>query len=112
GFALVRLRGRAGEGDRNWLLIKERDAAARPGVDVVATRGKSVLSRVDIAGIARRHGATPRQLESARRAADIGKTRRARPASPAKARAHRRSAAPALKAGPAPAARRPTGSRL
>jgi bifunctional non-homologous end joining protein LigD len=107
GWALVRLRGRAGEGDRNWLLIKERDAQARPGVDVVATRGKSVLSRRDIAGVARKHGATPRQLQSAQRAADLGKLATARPRrAAAKARPRKRSAAPALKL-----ARRPAGSR-
>lgn len=37
-FALVRLRGRKAEARENWLLIKQRDAAADPGWEVAAHR--------------------------------------------------------------------------
>jgi hypothetical protein len=41
GFALQR----TGAGERaQWLLIKRRDDAARPGSDIVAERPESVLS--------------------------------------------------------------------
>lgn len=41
GFALQRTRGGA---KAQWLLIKRRDEAARPGSDVVAERPESILS--------------------------------------------------------------------
>jgi bifunctional non-homologous end joining protein LigD len=46
GFALVRTRF-GGKRD-NWLLIKEKDAAARPGSDVTAESPLSVLSGRDV----------------------------------------------------------------
>jgi bifunctional non-homologous end joining protein LigD len=57
-WALVRMR------DRQWLLIKHRDAAAS-AEDLTATRPLSVVSRRTLAGIARAAGASPRQLEQA-----------------------------------------------
>ena len=46
GWTLVRMHGRAGERQEPWLLIKERDEAARPAAEysVVAAEPKSVLS--------------------------------------------------------------------
>ena len=38
GFALTRT------GERRWILVKTRDAAARPGSDIVAERPASVRS--------------------------------------------------------------------
>jgi len=57
-WALVRMR------DRQWLLIKHRDAAAS-AEDLTLTRPLSVVSRRTLAGIARAAGASPRQLEQA-----------------------------------------------
>jgi len=54
-WALVRMSGFRGGGGRNWLLIKERDAAARPGDGggLVARHATSVASRRTMAGIAK-----------------------------------------------------------
>jgi bifunctional non-homologous end joining protein LigD len=42
GWALVRMRGRNGkDGDRTWLLIKEKDAYAKPGWDATKIEGKA-----------------------------------------------------------------------
>ncbi len=51
-WALVRMKGEEG---KNWLLIKERDDAARPGSDDAITekQQKSVLSGRDMAAIAK-----------------------------------------------------------
>jgi bifunctional non-homologous end joining protein LigD len=46
GFALVRTR--FGGKKNNWLLIKEKDAHARPGSDVTAEAPNSVLSGRDV----------------------------------------------------------------
>jgi bifunctional non-homologous end joining protein LigD len=69
GWALVRMGARNG-GDKNWLLIKERDAHARSGdaADVVAGRPESVSSgrAIEEIGSARvrgaRAGALPRRI--------------------------------------------------
>jgi bifunctional non-homologous end joining protein LigD len=54
GFALVRMRKDAGRNAReNWLLIKERDQFADPGVDPIEKWQRSVASRRGMAGIAR-----------------------------------------------------------
>jgi bifunctional non-homologous end joining protein LigD len=58
-WVLVRMR------DRQWLLIKHRDAHASATVDLTVARPKSVVSRRTMAGIARAAGASPRQLEQA-----------------------------------------------
>lgn len=44
GWMLTRLKPRAGEKKTSWLLIKERDQAAAPGTDILATRPESVRS--------------------------------------------------------------------
>jgi bifunctional non-homologous end joining protein LigD len=60
-WVLVRMR------DRQWLLIKHRDKAAST-VDVAADKPRSAVSRRTLAGIARRAGATARQLAQAEEA--------------------------------------------
>ena len=44
GWTLARMGGRASEGGKNWLLLKERDAEARPATDgdILAERPESV----------------------------------------------------------------------
>lgn len=44
GWMLARLKPKPGERQRNWLLFKERDAAADPGTDILTTRPESVKS--------------------------------------------------------------------
>jgi bifunctional non-homologous end joining protein LigD len=58
-WVLVRMR------DRQWLLIKHRDAAAS-NHDITAAKPRSAVSRRTLAGIARAAGASPRQLAQAR----------------------------------------------
>jgi bifunctional non-homologous end joining protein LigD len=52
-WALVRMGGK--RGDKNWLLLKEKDAAAKPGSGdaITAKRRKSVISGRDLAQIAK-----------------------------------------------------------
>jgi bifunctional non-homologous end joining protein LigD len=57
-WVLVRTR------DRNWLLIKHRDAEAS-SQDLTVSKPRSVVSRRTMAGIARAAGATARQLAQA-----------------------------------------------
>ena len=57
-WVLVRMR------DRQWLLIKHRDKVAST-VDIAAAKPRSAVSRRTLAGIARRAGATARQLAQA-----------------------------------------------
>ena len=58
GFTLVRMRkDRSGKSAReNWLLIKQRDAAASEKVDPVEAWQRSVVSRRSMAGIAKAQG--------------------------------------------------------
>jgi bifunctional non-homologous end joining protein LigD len=58
-WVLVRMR------DRQWLLIKHRDAHASATEDLTLTKPKSVVSRRSMVGIARAAGASARQLEQA-----------------------------------------------
>src|SRR6185369_16406509 len=58
-WVLVRTR------DRNWLLIKHRDADASAVSDLTVSKPRSVVSRRTMVGIARAAGATPRQLAQA-----------------------------------------------
>lgn len=53
-WALVRMGGRAGDGGKNWLLIKHRDEEAKPAVkfDVLKREAKSVLTGRDMEEIA------------------------------------------------------------
>ena len=60
-WVLVRMR------DRQWLLIKHRDKAAST-VDIADAKPRSAVSRRTLAGIARRAGATARQLAQAEEA--------------------------------------------
>ena len=77
-WVLVRMR------DRQWLLIKHRDAAASPTVDLTIEKPLSVISRRTMAGIARAAGATERQLELAA-GADPPRSARAEAPRPANA---------------------------
>ena len=54
GWTLVRMRGRGNERQEPWLLIKERDDAARPASEysVVEAEPRSVLSQRTIDGVA------------------------------------------------------------
>jgi bifunctional non-homologous end joining protein LigD len=54
-WALVRMGGRAGEGGKNWLLIKHRDKYARPDakIDLLTRKPRSVISNRDLDEIAK-----------------------------------------------------------
>ena len=60
-WVLVRMR------PRQWLLIKHRDTAAS-AEDITVVKPRSAVSRRSLAGIARKAGATPRQLAQAQEA--------------------------------------------
>jgi bifunctional non-homologous end joining protein LigD len=60
-WVLVRMR------PRQWLLIKHRDEAASTN-DITAANSRSAVSRRTLAGIARKAGATARQLAQAEEA--------------------------------------------
>src|SRR5690606_22424452 len=47
GWSLVRMKGRAGDDGKNWLLIKMQDKRARPDAktDFLARNARSVLTR-------------------------------------------------------------------
>lgn len=60
-WVLVRMR------DRQWLLIKHRDRFAS-SLDITAAKPRSAVSRRTLAGIARRAGASTRQLAQAKEA--------------------------------------------
>jgi bifunctional non-homologous end joining protein LigD len=60
-WVLVRMR------PRQWLLIKHRDKSASTA-DIAAARPRSAVSRRTLAGIARRAGATAKQLAQAEEA--------------------------------------------
>ena len=60
-WVLVRMRG------RQWLLIKHRDKVASTE-DITAAKPRSAVSRRTLAGIARRAGASARQLAQAEEA--------------------------------------------
>ncbi|HKE01318.1 MAG TPA: DNA ligase D, partial [Planctomycetota bacterium] len=54
GWTLVRMGGRAADGGKNWLLIKERDGDARPGGrEIVDAKPKSVATGRSIEQIAK-----------------------------------------------------------
>ena len=63
-WVLVRMR------NRQWLLIKHRDKAAST-LEIVGAKPRSAVSRRTLAGIARRAGATPRQLKQAAEADQV-----------------------------------------
>jgi bifunctional non-homologous end joining protein LigD len=60
-WVLVRMRS------RQWLLIKHRDHAVS-AEDITAAKPRSAVSRRSLAGIARKAGATSRQLAQAQEA--------------------------------------------
>jgi len=64
GWALVRMHGERSEGGKNWLLIKEKDAAA-DSRDVVAERPESVKGGRLLDEIAATEGGSRRQLRRA-----------------------------------------------
>jgi bifunctional non-homologous end joining protein LigD len=110
GWALVRMRGRNGrDGDRTWLLIKEKDAYARPGWDAAKIEGKakSVASRRTMEQIAAARDrvwrsnrsaafetAAPPPPPTAAKAARAPRTATRKPAARAAARAGRPAALP------------------
>ena len=59
GWMLVRLKPKPGDGKANWLLFKEKDASADPGVDILATRPESVKSGRTIEELAAGAAAAP-----------------------------------------------------
>lgn len=66
GWMLTRLKPRPGEKKASWLLFKERDQAAAPGIDILAARPESVKSgrRIEdlVAAPAPARAAAPRRL--------------------------------------------------
>ncbi|MEO8079777.1 MAG: DNA ligase D, partial [Caldimonas sp.] len=84
GWTLVRMHGRSGERQEPWLLIKERDDAARPAADysVVAAEPGSVLSSRTIADLpaASTKKAASRKSASAKAATKAGTKTKIKPA--------------------------------
>ncbi len=97
GWTLVRMHGRAGERQEPWLLIKEKDEAARPSAEysVVEAEPKSVLSDRTIDD---KPAATPKEAagDDSRARTTAKKRRRRRPSvrRPRRRRARRRRARP------------------
>jgi bifunctional non-homologous end joining protein LigD len=95
GWALVRMRGRdARDGERTWLLIKEKDAEAKPGWDASKIEGKAAsvatgrtMERIAAAPArvwhSNRSPAAPPPAEAPSRTR-IGKLRRAQAPAPAR----------------------------
>ena len=86
-WVLVRTRG-----PRDWLLIKHRDEYASDE-DVVATKGRSVVSGRTMAEIAMAGGGSPRQLEKAAAADPAPSEADAAEAAPRPSRRHQPSVA-------------------
>ncbi|MGD9632412.1 MAG: DNA ligase D [Pirellulales bacterium] len=100
-WALVRMGGAAGEGGKNWLLIKHRDRAARPNAkgDFLARHARSVLSgrkMEEIAADADRtwssQSDSPQKMTT-KQARAVKTTRTAKKKSTARPRARRKSPA-------------------
>ncbi len=70
GKKLKRLVGAGADARRQWLLIKHRDKVAST-LEIVGAKPRSAVSRRTLAGIARRAGATPRQLKQAAEADQV-----------------------------------------
>src|SRR5438876_135362 len=88
GWALVRMKGRGEEGKEPWLLIKERDAEARPGhgADLLEEAPQSVKSGRTVEDIAagrkkaQPHAKLTRAAPAKRIAVSVGEPVRALPA--------------------------------
>ena len=95
-WALVRMRGRAGDDGKNWLLIKHRDDSARPNAksDILTRKPRSILSG--------------RKLEEIARDADRVWTSNGKAAAKSRARAKTKAEDNPIK--PASAARRKTSA--
>jgi len=93
GWTLVRMHGRAGERQEPWLLIKERDDAARPASEysVVDAAPASVLSDMTIET---KPTASPKEAvaDDAKRRARSGATKGAAPTNAAKRKAPAKAA--------------------
>jgi bifunctional non-homologous end joining protein LigD len=60
GWHLIRMKPRPGEKTENWLLFKNKDAASRPGEDILEEAPQSVLSGLTIEDVqAGRSGSKP-----------------------------------------------------
>jgi bifunctional non-homologous end joining protein LigD len=107
GWTLVRMHGRAGERQEPWLLIKERDDAARPASEysVVDAAPASVLSDMTIET---KPTAAPKEAaaDGVKRTARSGAAKKALPTNAAKRKA------PAKAAQQTPARSTRTGHRL
>ncbi|HET8644306.1 MAG TPA: DNA polymerase ligase N-terminal domain-containing protein, partial [Vicinamibacteria bacterium] len=93
GFALVRIRGRdARESGRSWLLIKEKDAEARPGYRVTEEEPLSVVSGRSLEQVAAERDRVwrsnrPAKQETRRRTVARSSARRPAPPGPDPAKA-------------------------
>ncbi len=106
GWTLVRMHGRAGERQEPWLLIKERDDAARPAADysVVDAEPASVLSDMTIetkppASAKKAAGDDSKRPPAPARSPRKAPAKAARKTAPRSTRTSRRVTAPSLPAG-------------
>lgn len=74
GWSLMRMGRAAPGGRRNWLLLKERDEAARSPGEIVAERPESVLSGRCVADLGRHRGAGLRWARPVDEAGGDGET--------------------------------------
>jgi bifunctional non-homologous end joining protein LigD len=65
GWMLARLRPKPGEAKRNWLLFKERDAAASATIDILAERPESVKSGRQIEELVAKSEPAPKAVKPA-----------------------------------------------
>jgi bifunctional non-homologous end joining protein LigD len=75
GWMLIRLKPRSPRDRDNWLLIKERDAAARDGADILAEQPNSVATGRSVDQIAKADGPVWRSNRSGTGAATPAPTR-------------------------------------
>jgi len=98
-FALVRMKRWSDAGKENWLLIKERDAEARPGEGAILTetRPESVVSGRTLDDVAAGKGAPRRRPRSRRSTADAGSDAGAPESATARSSSAAKHQAPAAK---------------